>query len=98
MKGHEKDTLNTATISFPRLNNENEDNPYNFATPSTILMVQKDSLQSFFERASWLTIVLLIRQATAVPAPTRMPIHSRISPTWFLPCIRTRAREKTGIK
>lgn len=51
MKGHEKDTLNTATISFPRHNNENEDNPYNFATPSTILMVQKDSLQSFFEKS-----------------------------------------------
>ena len=51
MKGHEKDTLNTATISFPRLNNENEDNPYNFATPSTILMVQKDSLKSFFEKS-----------------------------------------------
>lgn len=51
MKGHEKDTLNTATISFPRLNNENEDNPYNFATPNTILMVQKDSLQSFFEKS-----------------------------------------------
>lgn len=51
MKGHEKDTLNTATVSFPRLNNENEDNPYNFATPSTILMVQKDSLQSFFEKS-----------------------------------------------
>lgn len=51
MKGHEKDTLNTATISFPRLNNDNEDNPYNFATPSIILMVQKDSLQSFFEKS-----------------------------------------------
>lgn len=51
MKGHEKDTLNTATISFPRLNNVDEDNPYNFATPSTILMVQKDSLQSFFEKS-----------------------------------------------
>ena len=50
MKGHEKDTLNTATISFPRLNAD-EDNPYNFATPSTILMVQKDSLQSFFEKS-----------------------------------------------
>ena len=70
MKGHEKDTLNTATISFPRLNNENEDNPYNFATPSTILMVQKDSLQSFFEKskladsrtsytASWNKVVLV---------------------------------------
>lgn len=51
MKGHEKDTLNTASISFPRLNNDNEDNPYNFATPSTILMVQKDSLKSFFEKS-----------------------------------------------
>lgn len=51
MKGHEKDTLNTATISFPRLNNADEDNPYNFATQSTILMVQKDSLQSFFEKS-----------------------------------------------
>ena len=51
MKGHEKDTLNTATISFPRLNNVDEDDPYNFATPSTILMVQKDSLQSFFEKS-----------------------------------------------
>ena len=51
MKGHEKDTLNTATISFPRLNNKDEDNPYNFATPSTILMVQKDSLKSFFEKS-----------------------------------------------
>ena len=50
MKGHEKDTLNTATISFPRLNNADEDNPYNIATPSTILMVQKDSLQTFFEK------------------------------------------------
>lgn len=51
MKGHEKDTLNTATISFPRLNNADEDNAYNFATPSTLLMVQKDSLQSFFEKS-----------------------------------------------
>lgn len=51
MKGHEKDTLNTATISFPRLNNVDEDNAYNFATPSTILMVQKDSLKSFFEKS-----------------------------------------------
>ena len=51
MKGHEKDTLNTATISFPRLNNIDEDNAYNFATPSTILMVQKDSLKSFFEKS-----------------------------------------------
>ena len=31
MRGHEKDTLNTASISFPRLNNADEDNAYNFA-------------------------------------------------------------------
>lgn len=51
MKGHEKDTLNTATITFPRLNNQDADNKYQFDTPSTILMVQADSLKSFFEEA-----------------------------------------------
>ena len=51
MKGHEKDTLNTATITFPRINNEDADNKYQFDTPSTILMVQADSLKSFFEEA-----------------------------------------------
>lgn len=50
MKGHEKDTLNTATISFPRLNNTDNNNKYQFDVPSTILMVQKDSLNSFFEK------------------------------------------------
>lgn len=49
MKGHENDTLNTATISFPRINNNDADNEYQFDVPSTILMVQKDSLNSFFE-------------------------------------------------
>ena len=48
MKGHETDTLNTATISFPRLNNVDSNNEYQFDVPSTILMVQKDSLDSFF--------------------------------------------------
>ena len=50
MRGHEKDTLNTATISFPRLNNTDNNNKYQFDVPSTILMVQKDSLNSFFEK------------------------------------------------
>lgn len=49
MKGHETDTLNTATISFPRINNEDANNQYQFDVPSTILMVQKDSLESFFK-------------------------------------------------
>lgn len=50
MKGHENDTLNTATITFPRLNNENQESEYQFSVPSTILMVQADSLKSFFEK------------------------------------------------
>ncbi len=50
MKGHENDTLNTATVSFPRLNNENVESDYQFSVPSTILMVQADSLKSFFEK------------------------------------------------
>jgi len=49
MKGHENDTLNTATITFPRINNTDANNQYQFDVPSTILMVQKDSLNSFFE-------------------------------------------------
>ena len=51
MEGHENDTLNTATISIPRLNNVDNNNPYQFDVPSTILMVQKDSLKSFFENS-----------------------------------------------
>lgn len=50
MKGHEKDTLNTATISFPRMNNVDNNNDYQFSVPSTILMVQEDSLDAFFEK------------------------------------------------
>jgi len=50
MQGHEKDTLNTATISFPRMNNIDNNNDYQFDVPSTILMVQADSLQAFFEQ------------------------------------------------
>lgn len=51
MEGHEKDTLNTATVTFPRMNNEDADNKYQLNTPSTILMVQADSVYSFFEKA-----------------------------------------------
>ena len=50
IRGHEKDTLNTATISFPRMNNVDNNNDYQFSVPSTILMVQKDSLDAFFEK------------------------------------------------
>ena len=50
MKGHEGDTINTASVTFPRLNNNKNNNEYQFDVPSTILMVQKDSLESFFAK------------------------------------------------
>lgn len=50
MQGHEKDTLNTATITFPRMNNVDNNNDYQFDVPSTLLMVQADSLKAFFEQ------------------------------------------------
>lgn len=50
IKGHEKDTLNTASISFPRMNNV-DDSKYQFSAPSTILMVEADSLNAFFEQS-----------------------------------------------
>lgn len=49
MNGHEKDTLNTATVTFPRLNNVASTDEYTFNVPNYILMVPKDSLFSFFE-------------------------------------------------
>jgi len=49
LKGHENDTLNTATVIFPKLNNEVSNDEYTFDTPQYILMVPKDSLYSFFE-------------------------------------------------
>ena len=51
MKGHENDTLNTATVTFPRMNNVDNNNDYQFSVPSTILMVQADSLNAFFENS-----------------------------------------------
>ena len=51
MKGHENDTLNTATIAFEKIN-ASSNNSYNFDAPSTIMMVPVDSLQSFFEHGN----------------------------------------------
>ena len=48
MKGHETDTLNTASIAFKCLN-EKEDNDYNFSAPTTLMMMPLDSIHSFFE-------------------------------------------------
>ncbi len=51
ISGHENDTINTATVILPRINNENTDvdEQYQFDTPLYILMIPKDSLNSFFE-------------------------------------------------
>ena len=51
IRGHEKDTLNTASISFPRMNNQESDGKYQFSAPSTVLMVEADSLNAFFEQS-----------------------------------------------
>lgn len=48
MEGHENDTLNTARIVLTRINNTVQ-GEYTLDTPSSLLMVQKDSLYSFFE-------------------------------------------------
>ena len=48
--GHENDTLNTAKVVLTRMNNK-EQNHYNFDIPGSLLMIQKDSLRSFFENA-----------------------------------------------
>lgn len=49
LRGHENDTLNTASITFPRINNTETNNQYTFDTPSYVLMIPKDSINFFFE-------------------------------------------------
>ena len=49
MNGHENDTLNTARIFIPRLNNELM-NDYAFKVPQTLLMIPTDSISDFFEK------------------------------------------------
>ena len=48
MLSHGNDTLNTAKISFTRLNNRIQSD-YSFDVPTNLLLIQKDSLQSYFE-------------------------------------------------
>lgn len=48
-KNHENDTLNTAKVVLTRLNNNTQDQ-YSLSIPSTLLMIEKDSLYSFFEK------------------------------------------------
>lgn len=47
--GHEKDSLLAAKMTFQRLNNDTVDSR-SLGTPSTLLMVMKDSLYTFFEK------------------------------------------------
>ncbi len=49
MSGHEQDSLNTAKMVIQRLNNE--DSEYNFDIPSYLMIIQKDSLDTFFENS-----------------------------------------------
>lgn len=47
-ENHSNDTINTAKISLTRINN-NTHNEYSLSAPSTLLMIPKDSLYTFFE-------------------------------------------------
>lgn len=49
VKGHENDTINTAKIVFNRINNE-QWNSYNLPAPTMLLMLEADSVTSFFEK------------------------------------------------
>lgn len=49
-RGHENDTLNTAELTFTRINN-NYHGEYALDAPSMLLMIPKDSLYSFFENS-----------------------------------------------
>ncbi|MBR5689726.1 MAG: DUF4270 domain-containing protein, partial [Prevotella sp.] len=48
LRGHEKDSLNTAKIVLPLINNEKQSD-YAFTAPTSLLMIPRDSLYSFFE-------------------------------------------------
>lgn len=49
MKSHENDSINSASLEFKRINNNDSSNPYNLSIPTTVLLVEADSVQSFFE-------------------------------------------------
>ena len=48
LRGHENDTINSAKIVLPRINNETQSD-YAFTAPTTLLMIPRDSLYTFFE-------------------------------------------------
>lgn len=47
-KGHDNDTINTASFTLQRINNTVQ-SKYTYTIPSTIMILPKDSLNSFFE-------------------------------------------------
>lgn len=47
-EAHSRDTLNSISISFQKIKEANV-SPYPMGTPSTLLMVRKDKMKSFFE-------------------------------------------------
>ena len=49
MAGHENDTINTAKIVLNRINNSHW-SEYSLPAPSTLLMLETDSVKSFFEK------------------------------------------------
>lgn len=49
-ENHSNDTINTAKISLTRINNNTHDE-YSLSAPSTLLMIPKDSLYTFFENS-----------------------------------------------
>ncbi len=50
MAGHENDTVNTAKLVLNRINNDDW-SQYSLPAPSTLLMVEADSVSSFFENS-----------------------------------------------
>ena len=47
MRGHETDTLNSAKVTFPRINNSSNSD-FLFEAPQTVLLIPLEELQSFF--------------------------------------------------
>ena len=50
MERHGIDYLLSVSMSFQRLNSDDPNNKYNFKAPETILLLPKDSLNTFFEK------------------------------------------------
>ena len=49
ISGHENDNIAGASLSIPRINSESPSTEYTFSVPEYVLMIPKDSLNSFFE-------------------------------------------------